>query len=149
MLHVCWKPELWSQQRQPLLGNGSANTSITRQQRHKQTPVGRQWLSKHHVTAAMLTCAITEELSGTMFSVRSVPKPYNEGVSRPPSSEDLRASHGQWWVSCEIGAVEHGSRWIYGGESRYQATTGEDTADWEDLVRAVVNFRVCELPIAL
>jgi hypothetical protein len=25
--------------------------------------------------------------------------------------------------------------------SRYQATTGEDTADWEDLVRNVVNYR--------
>jgi hypothetical protein len=30
-----------------------------------------------------------------------------------------------------------------------QATTGEDTADWDDLVRAVVNCRVCELAIAL
>jgi hypothetical protein len=29
------------------------------------------------------------------------------------------------------------------------ATIGEHTADWEDLVRAVVNFRVCELVIAL
>jgi hypothetical protein len=29
------------------------------------------------------------------------------------------------------------------------AMTGEDTADWEDLVRAVVNCRVCELVIAL
>jgi hypothetical protein len=27
--------------------------------------------------------------------------------------------------------------------------TGEDTADWEDLVRAVVNCRLCELAIAL
>jgi hypothetical protein len=26
-----------------------------------------------------------------------------------------------------------------------QATTSEDTADWEDLLRAVVNCRVCEL----
>jgi hypothetical protein len=34
-------------------------------------------------------------------------------------------------------------------ESRYQTTTGEDTADWEDLVRAVVNCRVCESAIAL
>jgi hypothetical protein len=30
----------------------------------------------------------------------------------------------------------------------YQGTTGEDTADWEDLVHAVVNCRVCELAIA-
>jgi hypothetical protein len=28
-------------------------------------------------------------------------------------------------------------------------STGEDTADWEDLVRAVVNCRVCELATAL
>jgi hypothetical protein len=26
---------------------------------------------------------------------------------------------------------------------RHQETTGEDTVDWEDLVRAVVNCRVC------
>jgi hypothetical protein len=44
---------------------------------------------------------------------------------------------------------EHGSWGMYGVESRYQATTGEDTADWEDLVRAVMNCRVCELAIAL
>jgi hypothetical protein len=30
--HVCWKPDLWSQQRQPLLDNGSVNTAISRQQ---------------------------------------------------------------------------------------------------------------------
>jgi hypothetical protein len=29
------------------------------------------------------------------------------------------------------------------------ATTGEDTADWQDLVRAAVNCKVCELEIAL
>jgi hypothetical protein len=34
-------------------------------------------------------------------------------------------------------------------ESRYQATTGEDTADREDFVLAVVNSSVCELPEAL
>jgi hypothetical protein len=31
----------------------------------------------------------------------------------------------------------------------HQATTGEDTVDWEDLVGAVVNYRVYELAIAL
>jgi hypothetical protein len=30
MWHVCWKPELWNRQRQPLLGNGSANTPVAR-----------------------------------------------------------------------------------------------------------------------
>jgi hypothetical protein len=29
--------------------------------------------------------------------------------------------------------------------SRYQATTDEDIRDWEDLVRALENCRVCEL----
>jgi hypothetical protein len=33
--------------------------------------------------------------------------------------------------------------------SRYQATTGEDTADWKDLLRAVVNCSVCELTTTL
>jgi hypothetical protein len=33
--------------------------------------------------------------------------------------------------------------------SRYQTMTGEHTADWEDLVRAAVYCRVCELAIAL
>jgi hypothetical protein len=36
--HVCWKPELWSQQRQPLLGNSSANM-----------PAARQWLQYTHM----------------------------------------------------------------------------------------------------
>jgi hypothetical protein len=34
-------------------------------------------------------------------------------------------------------------------EIRHQAKTGEETADREDLVRAVVNCRVCEIAIAL
>jgi hypothetical protein len=37
---------------------------------------------------------------------------------------------------------EHGSWGMYGFESRYQITTDEDTSDWEDLVRAVVNWSV-------
>jgi hypothetical protein len=34
-------------------------------------------------------------------------------------------------------------------EIRYQATTGEDTANSEDFVRAVMNYRVCQLVTAL
>jgi hypothetical protein len=34
-------------------------------------------------------------------------------------------------------------------EIHHQATAGENTADWEDLVRALVNCRVCELAAAL
>jgi hypothetical protein len=36
---------------------------------------------------------------------------------------------------------EHGSWGSYAFGSRYQTTTGEDTADWEDLVRAVVELQ--------
>jgi hypothetical protein len=32
---------------------------------------------------------------------------------------------------------------------RHQATTGEDTADWEGLVCVVVNCWVCELATAI
>jgi hypothetical protein len=42
--------------------------------------------------------------------------------------------------------------WIRGTSavgSPYQATTGEDTAEWEALVRAVVNCRLCEIAITL
>jgi hypothetical protein len=37
----------------------------------------------------------------------------------------------------------------YDTGSHYRVTTGEDTADWKDLVHAVVNCIVCELAIAL
>jgi hypothetical protein len=41
-------------------------------------------------------------------------------------------------------------RWgSYDVGSRYQATTGEHTADWGHLVHAVVNCRVDELSTAL
>jgi hypothetical protein len=53
--------------------------------------------------------------------------------------------------SCETLAgrkvCEDGNWRSYGVESRYQATTGEHTVDWEDLLRAVVNCRVRELAI--
>jgi hypothetical protein len=57
------------------------------------------------------------------------------------------------WVSSETVSGqwgrEHGSWGSYGIGSRYQVTTGDDTADWEELVLAVVNCRVYELAIAL
>jgi hypothetical protein len=34
-------------------------------------------------------------------------------------------------------------------ESRYQETIGEDTADWEDILRVVMNCKVYELVIEL
>jgi hypothetical protein len=37
-------------------------------------------------------------------------------------------------------------RWgIYSKGSHYQAMTGEDKADWENLVSAVANCKVCKL----
>jgi hypothetical protein len=66
LCHVCWKPQLWSQQRKPLLGNGSANT-----------PVARQWLGSRHVMAATDMQATVEELL-EVFPVRSVPRLYKE-----------------------------------------------------------------------
>jgi hypothetical protein len=65
--HVYWKPELWSQQRQPLIGNGSVNTSVA-----------RQWLSSRHVIAATDTHATIVEILDAVFSVRSVPRFYKE-----------------------------------------------------------------------
>jgi hypothetical protein len=40
--------------------------------------------------------------------------------------------------------VELGNWGIYGVGSRCQVTTGEDKADWDDLVRAIVNCKVWE-----
>jgi hypothetical protein len=57
-------------------------------------------------------------------------------------------------VSCEIGASQRGPEpWNTEAEDivgiRYKATTDKDTADPEDLLRAVVSCRACELAIAL
>jgi hypothetical protein len=53
--------------RQPLLGNGSVNT-----------PVSRQRLSSRHVIAATDAYATTEELLDAVLSLRSVRRIYNE-----------------------------------------------------------------------
>jgi hypothetical protein len=34
-------------------------------------------------------------------------------------------------------------------ENRHQTTIGEDTVDWEDLLRSVVNFCVCVCKLAI
>jgi hypothetical protein len=34
-------------------------------------------------------------------------------------------------------------------EIRHQATTGENTADWKDLLHAVVHYRMCEIATEL
>jgi hypothetical protein len=59
-------PELGSQQRQPLLRNDFADM-----------PVARQWLSSRHVVAVK-DKQVTIELLETVFSVRSVPRLFNE-----------------------------------------------------------------------
>jgi hypothetical protein len=41
-------------------------------------------------------------------------------------------------------AAEHGSRGIYSIGSRSQATSSEDIANGEDLVRVVANCKKCE-----
>jgi uncharacterized UBP type Zn finger protein len=74
----------------------------------------------------------------TVFSVRSVPRCckqdiWSNEIVVGQSSADKN-------VSTE---AEHIVK------IRHQATTGEDTANWEYIVRAVVNRSVCELAIAL
>jgi hypothetical protein len=98
--HLCWKPELWSQQRQLLLGNSSANM-----------PVVRQWLKSRHMIAAIDTYAIMKET----FSVRSMPGLYNEdqlslweGVLRWQLEE--YDSGTRWLPACKdlsMGAEDH------------------------------------------
>jgi hypothetical protein len=54
-------------EKQPLLGNGSANT-----------PIAEQWFSMCHVIATRDVHATTEERLEAVFSVQSVPRLYNE-----------------------------------------------------------------------
>jgi hypothetical protein len=85
--------------------------------------------------------------------------------------EYSRVERAGWWVSelvigllrfsrCELVLLETGSRRIEtfreprgrvmsAVRSRYQATTSKDTAHWKELVRAAVNWRLCELTIEL
>jgi hypothetical protein len=64
--HIGSKPEVCNQQGQPLLGNGSVNTSIARQR-----------LSNHHVITATVAYT-TIELLEVVFTVWSMPRLYNE-----------------------------------------------------------------------
>jgi hypothetical protein len=80
----------------------------------------------------------TTELLGDGFSVRSVPKLYNEDQLRLPESLQMAVRIVCW---CEIAGSlqgrEHGSRGHRWDLS--PGTAGEDTADWEDLVSAALN----------
>jgi hypothetical protein len=59
---------------------------------------------------------------------------------------DLLIEFGSWGTGI-VRKPRVRRRYVAG--SRYQATTGEDMADWKDLIRAVVNCVVCEIAIAL
>jgi hypothetical protein len=65
--------------------------------------------------------------------------------------EDSSARYLQWETRkpARAWSLKHGSWVIYGVRIRHQATTGKDTANWENLVHAVVNCRVCEITIDL
>jgi hypothetical protein len=91
LLHVCWKPELWSQQKKLLLRKGASNT-----------PVARQWLSSRHEIATINTHAAIEELLEAVFSVRSTPRIYSEDqLPLPVSRESVCRQTVSWSVkSC-------------------------------------------------
>lgn len=90
------RPDLWSQNRQPLIWNASGRTLI-----------GRQWLSSDHVTAA------TDNLLEAVFSVRSMHGLYAEqppvwvgaGVRRPRAAgmraqeQDTKTKHTRLFVT--------------------------------------------------
>jgi hypothetical protein len=90
------------------------------------------------VFSARFTTQQLNSNGGTVFSLWSVPGCYkqdswsNEWVMR------------QSPVGGNMSMEAEDSVGIH-----HQAMTGEDTADWEDLVLAVGNCRVCELAIVL
>jgi hypothetical protein len=65
-------------------------------------------------------------------------------ADKSPLLEELRNNAQFSWetVTSQYGR-EHGV------ESRYQATTGEDTVDWEELVPLIVSCKECVFVIAL
>jgi hypothetical protein len=107
------KAELWSRQRQPLLGNGSA-----------YTPVARQWLIRRHVMSATGTQATVDELLEAMFSVRSMPRLHNE--DQMPLRESLETRVRRVGDLCEVASSLRGrepcSRAMPTVGNRYQAT---------------------------
>jgi hypothetical protein len=94
--------------------------------RDKQKYNSRYWVNKH-----VCRTTIENSMRGIMFSVRSVPRCYKQDrwsnelvVGRLPDCKNVSTE------AEDIVGIRH------------QATTGEDTADWEDLRRTVVNCRV-------
>jgi hypothetical protein len=104
-------------------------------------------------------------------SVWPMPRCYKQTVSGVSPAELSKVEWFSWWVSelvrgwlwfspCGLLLLEAGSwstetfqeprvRGTSTAGSSYQLKTGKDTANWKDLVRAVVNCRVGELAIVL
>jgi hypothetical protein len=100
--------------------------------------------------------ATTKELLEAVFSVRSVLMLYDyyeRQLRLRQSLETLVRRVRSWSKEFISGQTPAGKSVNTEAENivgiRYQATTGEDTADREDPVRAIVNCRVCGLAIAL
>jgi hypothetical protein len=122
--HVCRKSELWSQQKQQLVGNGSANT-----------PVHRQWLNSRQVMATTDTDWTIEELFKAVFSVRPVLGLYKEG--QLPLRERLETAVRRVGGWCEMAASlrgrEPGGRGTSTVGRRYQA------AHWRPWLRTLAS----------
>jgi hypothetical protein len=140
-LHILWHID-------PLLCNGRETTTTARQHLHKHTTV--------------LELLLGSSLRATMEILLEVV--FSMGPLRGYITWLTEWSEVSWlmseWVSeledccgevcsCGTGTVrEPRGRGMSTIGSHYQ-TTGEDTVDWEDLVHAVVNCKVCEFAIAL
>jgi hypothetical protein len=141
----------------PLLDNDhetkNETTAITMQHFHKYATVSESLLGSDWST-------ITEVLLEAVFSIDPL-RGYVTWPTELSVDSEVQSSGASWLVSkledyCSEGFswgtgryLEYRGSWTSAVGSRYQATTCEDTAEWEDLVRAIVNCCVCELAIAL
>jgi hypothetical protein len=100
-------------------------------------PAAMQWPANNSIIVFSARSAKRQLSSrrGTVFSVWSVPRCFKQEKSRVVGQSPVDNN-----VSMETEDIVG---------IRHQATPGEGIVDWEDLVRAVVNCRVCELALAL
>jgi hypothetical protein len=110
---------------------------VARQRQRNKQPYNKRC----EVMTATDTHATVEEVLEAVFSVPSGSRLYNEG--------QLSESWDGSWKSNEliVGQSPRGKNVskeaeIIGG-IRYQATTREDTANWQYLARAIMNCRGC------
>jgi hypothetical protein len=75
--------------------------------------------------------------------------PQEQGV--PLGSLFITSYDSQGYIGGIQPSLHMGVGYTYtdGVGSRYQPTTGDDTANWEDLMHAVVNCKECEIANAL